>query len=163
MSQVHDALQRAGGSDKNRPRQPEVQGRLKSAGDGEGSSLGLWVVVVLVLGGAGWFFWHWWSARHQPPTAKKAPIVAAAPNPAPAPDVNATDAAPSAPATQADAAWPAELKLMGIIASATNPMALINGQTVGVGDVIEGIRVTKIDRDKVVLEWNGQVKELRMK
>jgi hypothetical protein len=163
MSQVHDALKRAGGSDKNRPRPPDTQGRLKQVGDPGGSSLGLWVVAVLALSLAGWFFWHWWSARHAAAPGKKAPVAAAALNSAPAPEVNATDAPPSVPASRADAAWPADLKLMGIISSTTNPMALINGQTVGVGDAIEGIRITKIDRDKVVVEWNGQEKELRMK
>ena len=40
---------------------------------------------------------------------------------------------------------------------------MINGKTVGVGDEIEGIRITKIERDQVSVEWNGQVKVLVMK
>jgi hypothetical protein len=39
---------------------------------------------------------------------------------------------------------------------------LINGKTLGVGDEIDGIRVTKIESDRVTVEWNGQVKELVM-
>ena len=56
--------------------------------------------------------------------------------------------------------WPADLKLMAIFFRQTNPLALINGKTLGVGDLIDGIRVTKIERERVSVEWNGQVKEL---
>jgi type II secretory pathway component PulC len=60
-------------------------------------------------------------------------------------------------------AWPADLKLMGIFFSKSHPMALINNQTLGVGELIEGVRVTKIERDRVSVEWHGQVKELMTK
>jgi hypothetical protein len=52
---------------------------------------------------------------------------------------------------------------MGIFFRQTNPLTLINGQTLGVGDLIEGIRVTRIERDRVSVEWHGQVKELMTK
>jgi hypothetical protein len=54
------------------------------------------------------------------------------------------------------------LKLRGIFIRKTNPLALINGRTVGEGDLVRGIRVTKIESDRVTVEWNGKVKELRM-
>ena len=59
-----------------------------------------------------------------------------------------------------DPAWPAELKVTGIFIRKSNPLALISGKTVGEGDEIKGIRVTKIEDDRVTVEWNGQVKEL---
>jgi hypothetical protein len=51
---------------------------------------------------------------------------------------------------------------MGIFFSKTNPMALINGKTLGVGESIDGIRVTKIERERVSVQWKGQVKVLIM-
>jgi hypothetical protein len=52
---------------------------------------------------------------------------------------------------------------MGIVYNKTKPLALINGQPLLVGEMIYGIRVTKIEHNRVLVQWNGQVKELRMK
>jgi hypothetical protein len=98
-----------------------------------------------------------------PPVAKTSPprVAAAAPVPAPAAIIAPAPApAPVAPPRQAETAWPAELKVTGIFIRKTNPLALISGKTVGEGDEIKGIRVTKIEDDRVTVEWNGQVKEL---
>jgi len=91
-------------------------------------------------------------------TSPPPPVVAETPAPAPAP-VPAPAPAPVI-AKPAGQPWPAALKLKGIFFNATNPRALINGDTVGVGEEINGIRVTKIEKDNVTVEWHGQVKEL---
>lgn|GEM_PF-4758487 len=39
-------------------------------------------------------------------------------------------------------------------------MALLNSRTLGIGEEIEGALVTKIESQKVTLEWKGQTKEL---
>ncbi len=52
------------------------------------------------------------------------------------------------------------MKLTGIFFRKNNPLALISGKTVGVGDEINGIHVSKIEKDRVTVEWNGQTKEL---
>jgi hypothetical protein len=49
---------------------------------------------------------------------------------------------------------------MGIFFGKTNARAIINGQTVGIGSQIHGISVTKIENDRVTVEWHGKVKEL---
>jgi len=87
-----------------------------------------------------------------PPVVVVAPPPAAVAVPAPAPP----------PAKPVAEKWPAELKVKGIFYNAANPRALINGNTVGVGEQIEGISITKIEQDRVTIEWHGQVKELMM-
>ena len=90
-----------------------------------------------------------------PPVATPSPqpvVPTPVPVPAPAPP----------PAKPVEEKWPADLKVMGIFFSKTNPRALINGKTIHVGDLIAGIRVTKIENDRVTVEWNGRVKELML-
>jgi len=170
MSQVDDALKRASGADGNRPRQPETQGRLKSSGDSGPSFLGLALLagMLLALALACLLFWRWWLATHPPAHVKRAPVSVSGPWPPPPAGVNETDAPASTGATTSSSAqeesaaaeWPVDLKLMGIIFNQRNSIALINGQTLAVGDRIDSIRVTKIERDRVSLEWNGHVKIL---
>ncbi|MEO6181896.1 MAG: hypothetical protein ABIP71_02075 [Verrucomicrobiota bacterium] len=57
---------------------------------------------------------------------------------------------------------PPQLKLQGIFYRLNNSTALINGKTVGVGQIISGVRVLKIDRQSVTLEWSGQTNILTM-
>jgi len=52
--------------------------------------------------------------------------------------------------------------LDGIIYNATAPLAIINNRTVGVGDVIGGATVVKIDKTKVTLDHNGSSVTLRV-
>jgi hypothetical protein len=178
MSLINDALKRASKTDRGRQRPPPEQpiATLKPAVKQSGFPPLLAVAAVFVLALAGLFFWQWWHASHRSASGKKAPFAAAAPRAEPPPGV--TETVPSAKpaeaaaaqtsdapdqAKPAEAAWPAELKLGGIIFNKTNPMAMINGKTVAVNDLIEGIRVAKIEPDRVSLEWNGRVKELMMK
>jgi hypothetical protein len=183
MSLINDALKRASQSDRNRARPTEPHARVKPVAERRERSLSLvlGIAIVLVLGLAGWFFGQWWSASHPSAPAKVESAAAAPPQLAPAPVVHEVipppvaipqplpvavvtpapaPAPPPPPAKPVAPAWPADLKLKGIFFSKANPRALINGKTVVVGDEINGIRVTKIEEDKVTVEWNGQVKEL---
>jgi hypothetical protein len=172
MSLINEALKRASQSDRNRPRPAETRARMESVADPRepSLSLALWGGIVLALGLAGWLFWHLWNTGHPAAPAAVQPVAAAAPEPAPAqvvsqtvpPPVAAPPPAPAPAATPAEQAWPADLKVMGIFFSKSNPRALISGRTVGPGDQIDGIRVTGIATDRVWVEWNGQVKELMM-
>ncbi len=58
---------------------------------------------------------------------------------------------------------PPPLKLQGIFYRLSNPTALINGKTLGVGETVAGARVVKIERQEVSLERDGQITVLRMK
>jgi hypothetical protein len=189
MSKLNDALKRASQTDRERQRPVAARVTSEPAADPRGKSLAKAMVAgsVLALGLALWFFWQLFSASHPRAVAdvEFAPIPA--PKPAPAPvvraevpltpvvipspppvaapapaPVSAPAAAPvvAAPAKPVEPAWPANLKLTGIFFRKTNPLALINGKTVGVGDEIDGTRVTKIESDRVTLEWNGKVKEM---
>jgi hypothetical protein len=190
MSLINDALKRASQSDRNRARPTEPRVSMQPVAERRGTSLPLVLggAVVLALGLAGWCFAQWWNASHPPAPAKLEPVAAVAPKPAPAPApvvhevippppapaptplvaapapaqvaTPVPQPAPPPPAKPVVAAWPANLKLMGIFFNEANPRALINGKTLVVGDQIEGIRVSKIERERVTMEWNGQVKEL---
>ncbi len=54
------------------------------------------------------------------------------------------------------------LSLTGIIWNITKPSAVINGQTVAVGDVIENFKVTQIKQDSVVIENANSRLELKL-
>ena len=52
------------------------------------------------------------------------------------------------------------LRLKGIIYNETSPQVLINGSNLTLGEEIEGVRIIKIERKRVTVKWNGQIKEL---
>ncbi|PYJ83631.1 MAG: hypothetical protein DME22_15190 [Verrucomicrobia bacterium] len=83
--------------------------------------------------------------------------------PSSAPQTNAAALAP--PPNVAAPAPPspfADLKLQSIIFSETKPLAGINGELLYVGDEIRGARVTKIERQSVTVERNGETNVLRL-
>jgi hypothetical protein len=174
MSQVNDALKRASKADRNRgPHGEKPSGTLKSAATQGDSPLGgaLVICLLLVLGLGGWFAWQWWQAKHHHASGRKAPVVAGVPRPEPpsgvteaAPTTSVVDQASDPPSDGQPAGdvWPAELKLSGIIFNPRNPIATINGKPVGVGDAIEGVHITKIERQQVTVEWKGKLKVLTM-
>jgi hypothetical protein len=179
MSQINDALKRASNADRERPHQVETCATMEPVVDRRGPFFAflLGIGFVLALGLAGWFFWQGWNANHSPAPVKIEPVATVAPKSAlvpvvrvapppvatpPLPQVTAPPA-PALPAKPVEPAWPADLKVMGIFFRETNSRALISGKTVGVGDEINGIRVTGIENDRVTVEWNGRVKKLTMK
>jgi hypothetical protein len=186
MSLINDALKRASQSDRNRPSQGASPRPMKAATVARGWPLSwlLPVIVAVVLVLAGWFFWKCWETSHPAVAVKPAPAsapaaaakvaLAPAPSPAPAPVAPAVPPPPAAsvarlPAKPAEpmpaapvvaAAWPTPLTLQGIFYSKTNPLALINGKTVGPGESVGGVVVARIESDRVIVEWNGHSKDL---
>jgi type II secretory pathway component PulC len=73
-----------------------------------------------------------------------------------APQVTATVVTPPAPAP-AEKPQP-EFRLNGIIYTVARPAAIVNRQTVYVGDRLSGATVVRIDRTQVTLQINGQRK-----
>lgn len=105
--------------------------------------------------------------RNSDPASTETPAPSAATPPsetAPAP--GGTPGA-GADATAATASEPARefppLKLQGIFYRLKNPSALINGQTVSVGQQVEGVQIASIDRNTVVVQLGGQSLELKLK
>lgn len=88
---------------------------------------------------------------------KPAPSVPV-PEPAPAIAPHATVASvpPSSPAPKAPA--PPEFRLSGIFYTVLSPSAIVNGETVNVGDQVNGATVISIGRTAVVLQVNGKRK-----
>jgi hypothetical protein len=60
-----------------------------------------------------------------------------------------------APASTVNKELP-DLKLQGIFYRMGNPSVLINGRTLGIGDSIEGVRIFKIERQSIIVEYAGQ-------
>ena len=56
-----------------------------------------------------------------------------------------------------------EFRLQGIIYTSVRPSAMVNGQTVNVGDQIDGATVVAIGRTTVILQINGQRKTYQLK
>ena len=98
-----------------------------------------------------------------PPSAQiiEAPAAALpARKPAP-PDI--TKAKPVAVASTNNATGSADFRLQGILYRKSKPSALINGQTVFVGDNISGGHVVAIDSQSATLEISGQQKVLKLR
>jgi hypothetical protein len=139
----------------------------------------LGVGIILALALAGWCFWQWTIVRHveqtvvvsPPPKVEPVPappVAQALPPPAPVaivvPKIASVPKVPSilSNAVPAPPPWPADLKLKGIFYNASNPRVLINDETLTVGESIQGVRITKIEQDRVTLEWNGHTRILMM-
>jgi hypothetical protein len=93
------------------------------------------------------------------PVTKTEPTVVVAPvTPAPTPQPPVTKLEPVAPPKPV---FP-ELKLQGIFYRLNNPSALISGKNVRVGDVVQGVKVTAIERASVTLEFKGERREMTL-
>ncbi len=76
-----------------------------------------------------------------------------------------------APVVNVPVQWPApparkpgdEPRLQGIFYSTSHASILLEGKNCEEGDMVEGMRVVKIARDKVTVEWKGKTEELTMK
>ncbi|HVR36676.1 MAG TPA: hypothetical protein VMS21_12585 [Methylomirabilota bacterium] len=65
-----------------------------------------------------------------------------------------------APAIDAEPGFP-ELKLQAVFYRHRNPSVLINNRALFVGDSFEGVRIERIDREGVLVEWRGRMRVLR--
>ena len=167
MSLINDALKRA----SHAPRTP-ASSPLPAAWPGAvakpPASPLAWLLpalaVVLALVAVGFISWAMLSRP-----ARKPLVVASVP--APPPVAVAAPAAPVAPVTPPaspaasapakPSLSPEQLKLHGILYSATAPKAIINGQTVHPGDAFKQFRVKAIGPSAVTLIWSDG-REIRL-
>lgn len=96
------------------------------------------------------------------PAAPKLPSPPAAKAPARAPEPP-TSFGPGDYLRRVDFPDGSKLELGGIVYSEASPFAYINGRLVGVGEFVEGRRIDRIERDKVVLSGDAGVLTLRLK
>lgn len=54
------------------------------------------------------------------------------------------------------------LKLEAIFFTKANPQTMINGKTLGIGEIVADCRVKAIGLDEVTVEWNGETKALKL-
>jgi HD-like signal output (HDOD) protein len=135
----------------------------------------LWVfALILILAMAGLLTWFFYSQSTIPPPPE-VNLTSPPPNPAaPTPPLEASSATAGTRAT----ASPQEVvtapvktppspfdrvKLQGIFYRPTLPVAVINSQTLGVGDHIEGLQVLAISQSTVTLSFEGETRVLGMK
>lgn len=97
-----------------------------------------------------------------PPAAPQAKVVP--PAPAAVPAVVQTNVAIVQPVAVAppEPPKPAPLKLQSIIYNPSRPSAMISGKFVMIGDKVQGLRVTAMDRETVTLVGNGQTNVLSL-
>ena len=152
----------------------------------------LFILIAIVIVGAGWFFLKGWRTHSQPGVTTTAPVnssqaegtipaaekinqpvktvesiqsspesnlaIAAATE---STNTSATNSAESN-ATVVAVPTPPPLKLQGIIYRIKNATAMINGKSLMVGENISGARVTKIGKEEVTLERDGQTLVLKL-
>lgn len=56
-----------------------------------------------------------------------------------------------------------KLELGGIVYSEASPFAYLNGRLVGVGEFVEGRRIDRIERDRVILSGDAGTVTIRLK
>lgn len=164
MSLINDALKRARETQRNSP--PPGAPPLQPVESPARGSTG-WILAasaVLFLAAAGFVLGPaWFGHKAPPPLAAKSPGVSApsAAEAAPAsmagakpvvpirnpPPVAATTNPP--PPAVAAVTWP---KVQGIIFNATQPLAIVNGQTVNAGDRVGDFQVKQISQHSVVFQ-----------
>jgi thioredoxin-related protein len=94
-------------------------------------------------------------------------------NPNPRPEAPIAAAVPIAPVTRPPAVAspkpappppnPADsIKVQAILYSTTHASVVVGGRTCEEGDYVAGMKVLKIYRNKILVEWNGQTQELHM-
>jgi hypothetical protein len=169
MSRINDALKRAQQAQKKQTPAPDAKTpRLLPVASRPGSVIG-WIlpgVIGFLIMAAGLFIGMALVTRTVTKTAGKPrllaaqpvnPVVVPAPTTAPAP----APAAPPPPASPPQSPPPPEPKLQGIVYAATRPWAIVDGQTVHVGDRLGEFRVKAISQRSVTLEKaDGSQKKL---
>lgn len=100
-----------------------------------------------------------------PAEAGPTPAVTAQAKPEPAPVVAApiiTNVTVAKTATATNGLTATAPKLQGIFYSRSNPSVILNGHQCGEGDFVGGMKVVKILRNKVTVEWEGRTRDLTM-
>ena len=127
--------------------------------------LQIWMAVLLLLLLTGLLAWYF-QARSVPPANNIAanPVTNGPAVPPPAAPVKAAPPASVAPILIPAPASPpppsafSQIRVQGILYQASHPLAIINGQTLGIGDRINDVQVLAIDPHSVTLEQNGERK-----
>jgi len=110
------------------------------------------------------------EAPPAPPAPEAAPAPVNTPALAPTPVARETDtpgpgansvSPPPAPAKAAAKGF-ASVKLQGIFYGAKNPVAMINGETYGCGDRVNGVQILAITASGVTLSYEGAQKVLQL-
>jgi len=96
------------------------------------------------------------EADAKPPAVNATPVTGLPPT-APSPASNAVPVTVAAAAPQ-----PAPLKLQGILYRPTNPVAVINGKTVGVGDRVDEAIVVSINQSSTLVVVAGETNKLSL-
>jgi hypothetical protein len=165
MSLINDALKQAKQSrPPNPPPDPPPLSPVESASH-RGMGWLVPVVIILLLVTAGIFIGL--SMSKPVPLIASAPTVAATQPvppalPSPQPVAVATNPASAESNMVAVTASPPEPKLQGVLFDATRPCAIVSGDTVFVGDHVDGFRVAAISRDSVTLQGETETKVLSL-
>lgn len=172
MSHINDALKRAKQSQQQQKQNPPpVPALLPLEPPARGDLSWLFPIVIVALVLIACLFIALAFVIRKPAVESRVAISSEQSAPAPAPQKRTPVAASPTPAP-APSAVPVEtpapppapvLKLQGIFYNTVPPQAIVNGQTVYVGDLINGFRVKLISRNNVVfLAPDGSEKTLTL-
>ncbi len=164
MSLINDALKQ---TKQSRPQNPPFDPPLAPVESASHGGAGWLVpaVIILLLIAAGIFIGLSLSkpvplVASAPPVAATQPVQPALPSPQPF--AVATNSASAESNAVVVAASPPEPKLQGVLFDATRPCAIVSGDTVFVGDHVDGFRVAAISRDSVTLQGETETKVLSL-
>jgi len=96
------------------------------------------------------------SEKELQPSGQETPAI----DPATA-RTNAPDPAAATPASEPTNTFP-RLKLQSIVYRLSKPAVVINGEMLFTGDTIKEVRIVKIDRMSVTVEWRGETNVLSL-
>ncbi len=156
MSRINDALKRAQRAQKTNQPPPDTKvPRLLPVESRPGNVIG-WIlpgVIGFLIVAACLFIGMALVTRTVTKTRREPRLTAAQPvNPAPIPVPNAPLPPPSTSPPPTPPPPPPEPKLQGIVYTATQPWAIVDGKTVHVGDRFGEFRVKEISQHNVTLE-----------
>jgi hypothetical protein len=187
MSLINDALKRATQAQSPQPSITKSDTPMRAVADAHGSvGLPTYFIPVLlfIFTGACFFLVRGWDARRQaglypdpvvvearetPPVPPvpvtpsnavaaeaAAPVATEVPQPVPENRAFGLDDAPAPPTREA-------FRLQGIFYRPSRPSAVVNAQTVYIGDTIANGRVKAITRESITLVVDGQDKVLTLR
>jgi hypothetical protein len=162
MSLINDALKRARESQRNQPPGAPPLPPVESSTRG-GAGWILTAAAILFLAAVGLLLGPIWFGHKSPPAGVAKTTAIPAPPPVAAAPVRVANTAPSATNTTPPAVTntnpPPPVvaveqlpKVQGIIFNAAHPLAIVNGQTVNVGDRVGNYQVKQITQNNVVFQ-----------